>query len=198
MIRKIKKYKISVRPHGVLRLLKKKVSRDADPAEMEKKISLELERVQPLLHPSSVYASFSRAETPEVLKDVWKTASRKALSLSVLLSSVGPDLEKELDKAKAENNDLDGAVLEAIGQESLDESLRFVTKLLAEEAKQESCELSPVLPADPSLWSALLPLLESHKADISLDDNGRMAPLYTSASYCFWNPLPKGKNASSR
>ena len=195
MIRKIKKYKITIHPHGVLKLLKKNPDSGSNGEELEKKVRDEIARVQSLIVPSAIYSSYSKSETPAALQSVWQSASAQALSLSFLLVSVGSALEKEIEKRKAETNPAGAALLESIGQESLEQSLHFVTKLLSEEAKSESCELSPVCPVERSLWSSLLPFLESPKADILLDESGQMVPLYTSASYCFWNPLPKGRNA---
>ncbi len=198
MIRKIKRYKISVRPHGVLRHLKKKVEPASDWSEVEQKINEEIARVNPLIVPSAIYNSFSKGETPEFLKESWKGASKKSLSLSLLLVNIGVGLENEIQKRQSENDPFSVALLEAIGQESLDESLKFVLKLLNEEAKSESCEVTGPLPVEPSLLNTLLPFLESHKADIVVNENGQIVPLYTSASYCFWDPLPKGRSASSR
>lgn len=198
MLKKIKKYKIAVRPFFALRNLKRKVKLEIDEKEAEERIEKEIARLQPLLSPSSLYETYSRNETPEPLKALWDQAHAKALSLSVVLSTVGSSVESAVETAGQSPDPLAGPIADAVARESLEQSLGFVFKLLGEEAKLEACELTPLTPVPSACYAGLLPLLESHKADVTLSGEGKITPLYSSAGFCFWSPASKNKNAKSR
>ena len=193
MIRKIKKYKISVRPFGVLRHLKKKIrfesGKEPEDAVLESRIS----QVQPSLLPCALYGTFSRNETPEPLKTLWKETAENSLSLSVIVATIGKGIEGELDKASKSGDAFEGALLDAIARESFEQSFQFVARLLNEEAAVESCELSPLLSVGEGSFKEALFALEAHKADITVNDSGLVSPFFTGARFCFWTPL-KGKN----
>ena len=70
----------------------------------------------------------------------------------------------------------------------------FVERLLGEEARDESCELTPLLPASTEQTGPLLAAMDSHKAEIIVNDSGQILPHFTGLRYCFWTPL-RGKNA---
>lgn len=185
MIRKIKKYKISVRPFGVLRQFKKQLPPGAAQEPPEAEVEAIIARVQPHVTPCALYASYSKSETPAALQELWKSSPEKSLTLSVIAATIGSAVESVIER---------DALWNSVARESLEQSFNFVEKLISEEAVDESCELTSLLPASAEQAGPLLQALESHKADIIVNDSGQVIPLFTGLRYCFWTPL-RGKNA---
>ncbi len=194
VIRKIKKYKISVRPFGVLRHLKKQVPIEPGKEPQDSELESEISKVHPHVVPCAVFRTFSKAETPETLKSLWQTAPEKSLSLSVVAATIGKPIEGELERVSKENNPYQSALWNSIARESLEQSFHFVERLIGGEAEDESCELSSFLPAGAEHLEPVLASLEAHKAEIAMNDSGQISPFFTGVRYSFWTPL-KGKNA---
>ena len=192
MIRKIKKYKISVRPFGVLRHLKKKITIEPGKEPEDSSLESEISKVHPALAPCALYATFSRTETPEAVKTLWSSSPEKSLSISMILATIGKPIEGEIEKASQGADAYKSALIESIARESLDQSFHFVSRILNEEAEQERCELTPFLPAPPEALKEAFQILEAHKADILFNDSGQISPFFTGLRYSFWTP--KGKS----
>ncbi len=191
MIKKIKKYKLSLRPSYIARNLKKKLPHDSWQDSMEEDIKKEIGRIEPTLSPSSIYESFSQVDSPELLRELWSKSPKGAISISLIATTIGLNLEKEIEALRNQNDEFRAALVGSIAQDALEQSTHFVCKLLAEESKEEHCECTPSLPLEPNLLKDSLNILQSEKADIRLSDGGQIAPLYSSVSYCFWNPSKK-------
>ena len=198
MVKKIKKYKIAVRPHAVIRLAKKKLNLRDVTEEFEKKVGEEIARIQPFIVPQARYGSFSRSETPETLKPLWENAPENTFCLSLVAVTIGPAVERKIEESAQTNGGLRPAILDSAAVEALEQSLSFVTRLLLEESKAEGCELSPLLPCEKSCLKDVLAFLDSPKSEIQSGPEGDMDPLYSSVCYCFWNPAAKGKHAKAR
>lgn len=197
MLKKIKKYKITLHPAFILRNLKKELNIESIPDSMEKTVTDEINRTQSLIAPSATYNTYSMNETPEPLKPLWQNSPQKALSISLMATTIGPLLEKEMNDCFKKNETTQSAILNSIAREALEQSLHFLVKLLSEEAKLEGCELSPPVPIESALFGNVLSLLEAHKADILLQEN-KLHPLFSNVSFCFWNPISKNKSAKTR
>lgn len=198
MLKKIKKYKITIRPSFALKHLKRKLELETMPDSLEKSVQEKIVQAQNLIIPSSIYNTYSKSETPDSLKSLWGYSPTGALSLSLILTTVGNLIEKEIEKCNGNSEEHQAAILDSIARESLEQSLHFTTKLLNEEAKLEACELTPLIPIEKSILGNALTLLESHKAEISLDANVHLRPIFSSLSFCFWTPTTKNRNAKSR
>jgi hypothetical protein len=193
VIRKLKKYKLSVRPFGVLRHFKKQVPLEPGQEPADSDLEAAIAKVQPHILPCAVYASYSRSQTPEALLPLWSAAPEKSLSVSLIASTLGKEIEAEIERVSRQAQANDPALWNSIARESLEQSFHFVEKLLSEEAGEENCELSPAIPAHPDILEPALAALEAHKAEISLNDSGQISPFFTGLRFCFWTPV-KGKN----
>lgn len=198
MLKKIKKYKISIRPSFVLRNLKRKLNLDSMPDSLEKNMQETISRVSPLIVPSSIYNTYSKSETPEPVKGLWEYAPGQALSLSLILTTIGPLLEQEIEKSSNEPECQKATILDSTAREALEQSLHFISKLISEEAKLDGCTLTLFAPVQTALFKDALTHLESQKAEISLDADGRLIPTFSSFSFCFWVPVSKNRNGKVR
>lgn len=193
MIRKIKKYRISVRPFGVLRHLKKQVSFDSGKEPEDSALEEAISKLAPRVSPCALYGSYSRGETPEALKALWQSSPEKSLSLSVIAATIGKPIELEIEKASQAGDPFERALVNSIARESLEQSFHFVERLIGEEAREESCELTPLLPAAAESLEPLLEALDAQKAEITLNDSGQISPYFTGLRYCFWTPVKSKK-----
>lgn len=195
MLKKIKKYKINVRPSYVVRNLKRKLNLPSVADDLEKNIQEQINKVQPLIVPSAVYNTFSRKELPQSLYPLWGLTSNSSLSISFTAVTIGSGIEKEIQTYKNQNQETQVAILDSIARESLEQAQNFVVKLLTEEAKSEGCELSVLSPVDLLDLKDILGLLEASKTEVNLNADNQIVPLFTSVSYCFWNPTSKSRSA---
>ncbi len=193
VIRKIKKYKLSVRPFGVLRHLKKKIPIESGQEPEDRVLESEISKVQSHLLPCALYATYSRSDTPEPLKVLWQSAPENSFSLSVIAATIGKPIEAEMEKISKTGDSYESALLESIARESFEQSFHFVARLLGEEAVEESCELSPLVTVGEGNLKEALEALEAHKADILINDSGSISPFFTGVRFCFWNPLKNKK-----
>ncbi len=194
VIRKIKKFKINVRPFGVLRHLKKQTTIEPGKEPEDSELEAAIAQVQPHVVPCAVYRTFSLSETPEPLKTLLLQSPTKTLSLSIIAATIGRPIESELENVSQKNDAYQSALWNSIARESLEQSFNFVERLIGGEAETESCELSSLLPAGAELLEPILAALEAQKADINLNDSGQISPFFTGLRYGFWTPL-KGRNA---
>ncbi len=191
MVKRIKKYKISLRPSAVLRNLKKRTSLEGTEEEIEKNINLEIGRVQKSFYTFSSYETFSQNELPESLKDLWSKGPESAVSLSLIASTIGNSLENESKIFQNSNNLAQRALIESIGVEACDQSFLFGAKLLQDESKLEGCECSSPLPVESLYLKECLTCLQVQETEISLNSEGILTPLYSRLGFCFWTPLKK-------
>ncbi|OGR92958.1 MAG: hypothetical protein A3I11_04530 [Elusimicrobia bacterium RIFCSPLOWO2_02_FULL_39_32] len=188
MIKKIKKYKITLRPSFVLKNLKRKTAADLKEEEIQQKIKLEIEHLKPFIVPSAVYDTVPPTAIPEPLKMILNSCPKNTVSVSLSAATIGKELEIKIKNLR-ENNDLEKcALVESIAEEALEQSLNFISKLLTDESKLEGCESSALFTLNRDLAFETLHFLESEKVEILLENN-QMSPLYSSIAYAFWTPL---------
>jgi hypothetical protein len=194
MLRKIKKYKIGIRPSYATRLAKKKLVEggvSVDEEALEREIEQETRSNETLLVPTALFDTLSKKDTPEALLKLWENApSAKTLSISIIAATLGSPIEKAIEAARPQSEHK-AVLMDALAKEALDQSVNFVYRLIGEEAKEDNCELSPLWPVEPSLIKPFLASLEAHKADISLDGEDRFSPLFSRVNFCFWVPASR-------
>ena len=188
MLKKIKKFKINLRPSFVARALKKKLMLDSIDSSFEKIVEEEIARLNPSIVPSAVYNTFTKRESPQPLSVLWEQASNKAISISLVAASAGEKLESIVQQGQ---DSFKVALTDASAWESVEQSNNFVYRLLGEEANLEGCECSPLFPVPESQISTVMVLLESEKVGIRLNSSSQLTPLYSKISYCFWSSVLK-------
>src|SRR5262249_5904849 len=131
---------------------------------------------------------------PTPLKGLWDTAPEAALSLSVIAATIGGEIEPRLDQAKQSPDPLEPPPLDAVAREAYDQAFPFFAKIPSEEALEDSCELSPLLPVEDAGLKPALQAMDAQKAGISVLEDGRIAPRFAGMRFCFWVPAKaKGK-----
>src|ERR1019366_9180485 len=120
------------------------------------------------IEPSAVYSTLTRAIAEKTTSLVFPDRS---IAVSIIAVSVGPRLEEERLSARAHPSR--EALLAALGQEALSQTLQFAIRLIQDQAKEEDCEMPAAgpLPAggfDPSMVSSLATLVGIQRIGIEI------------------------------
>lgn len=184
-MRKIKNFKLAWRVKEVARRARKAGLKPAEAGlETEEALSAFLDGLAPALSPAVLFDSFSAKTEGAAL------APLPGLAYSLGLATLGPDFDAALtvqaDPARARL-----AALAA--QTALDAALQFAGALIAEEAAEEKCELSPLQPlSDPAALSSLLERIDGGKIGIRLED-GRLLPSCSAGFSVSWIARPRSR-----
>ena len=80
--------------------------------------------------------------------------------------------------------------------EALEQSNNFVCRLITEEAKDESCELSRYQRINsPSAWEQFTALVPGEKIGMTVINGEQFSPLYSSGAVIYWVPLKKSRGS---
>ncbi len=192
-MKKIKKFKINIRPSYFLRLLKDSI--DIDKAEIAGHIKDGYE----LVSPCTIYDSFK-------LEDIKDEGFRKMAEgwapdikvnpysvFSMIIVTVGKKLEEEVSKVKNEGNERHVKILDALGAEALEQSYNFVNKLILKDAEKEECTVSALSEIPEAGLEAAVKLVDAHKIGVVFDAKRGLIPSGSLAVYGYWIPVKKKK-----
>ena len=184
-MRKIKGFKVVLRPHEVKRRAKKaKLDLEAaglsDPA-----LNKFLERAAKALAPGVVFDTFGHPDPDQAA-----LSPMPGLAYSVILASLGTSFAEFAPKESGVPEGL-WPILEEHG---LDECVRFAANLIADDAEKDGCELSPIntLTEPPALEAALRKLDAQAKLGVTLE-GARLAPAASLAVSLSWLSKSKAK-----
>lgn len=186
-MKKIKRFKINIRTREVLRLLKNTTKIVPD-ARIEDLVRQESVRVQKCISPAALYETHPADKIPQELiinpPSNWVAAS-------LFIITIGAAMETEIAEAPDEEK---GAVLHAIALEGLEQSCNFVHRLIIEEGKDESCEVTRDMPltalaAEEKVFSLMPP----DKIGVRLTGENMFEPRYSLCALSYWSPVKKRK-----
>lgn len=188
---KIKNFRVQLRAREIARLLKKEHGIEITP-DLEIALEQLTKDAKAWVTPGAVYTTLTR---PIAEKATTLPLPDAAVAVSVIAVSIGTALPREIE-AHASKPDRQKQ-LAALLTEALSQSVQFVTRLVADQAKEEECELTPADPVqDPSLASAIAALLGVHRIGISLESPEATLPSFSRVTCSYW--MPKAKASSRR
>lgn len=150
--------------------------------------------LQPLLDQAS------RSLKPAVLFETYAhpDADQQALSplpglaYSLVLTTLGGGLSELREKTRQENPG-QLALWDLAEQAALDESVRFATSILEDEAAKESCELSPLTTlSEGPVLETVVRKLEGGKIGVRAE-SGKLQPAASAACSLSWLSKTKGR-----
>lgn len=184
-MRKIKGFKLTLRPHEVKRLAKKsRIDLSAaglnDPA-----LGKFLERAAQALAPGVVFDTFAPPDPEQSI-----LSPMPGLAYSVILVSLGSGFTPLKEKEPA----LPAGFWNILEEHALDEAVRFASGLIADEAEKDACELSPLtaLSSPGALEAALRKLDGGSRLGVSID-GGELFPSASLAVSQSWLAKSKAK-----
>jgi hypothetical protein len=183
-VRKIKGFKLPLRPHDVRRRAKK-AGVDLDAAGLPEPALLKfLDRASKSLNAGVLFDTFSHPDP-----DVKLLSPMPGLAYSLVLASLGA----AFDPIKEKEASVPAALWPVLEETALDEAVRFASNLLADDAEKDNCELSPmnVLSAADALEAAVRKL-DGAKLGVSVD-GGRLLPAAALCVSLSWLAKSKAK-----
>ena len=184
-MRKIKGFKLVLRPH-VVKQRAKKARVDLDAAGLPEPVLAKLlERAAKALVPGVVFDTFGHPDPDQAA-----LSPMPGLAYSLILASLGEGFAA----VRAKEVSVPEGLWPILEEHALDEAVRFASGLIADEAEKDNCELSPLTPlTEPAALEAALRKLDaSAKLGVTLD-GGRLAPAASLAVSQSWLAKSKAK-----
>jgi hypothetical protein len=183
-VRKIKGFKLVLRPHEVKRRARK-AGLDLEAAGLPEPVLLKtLERLAKALTPGVLFDTFGHPDPDQPL-----LSPLPGLAYSLILASLGDGFAP----ARAKETELPEALWPILDETALEECVRFASGLLADEAAKDNCELSPISPINvPDALAAAVRKLDGAKLGVGLAE-GRLAPAASLAVSLSWLAKSKAK-----
>ena len=184
-MRKIKGFKLTLRPH-VVKQRSKKARFDLEAAGLNDLVLGKfLERAAKALSPGVVFDTFGHPDADQPL-----LSPMPGLAYSLILAGLG----EGFGPFRAKEADIPEWLWPILEEHALDESVRFASALLADEAEKDNCELSPLNPisAAEALEAALRKLDAGSKLGDALSE-GRLVPSASLAVSQSWLAKSKAK-----
>jgi hypothetical protein len=184
---KIKNFRITLRAREILRWLKKERGLESTP-DLEASVELLVKEGAAWVEPAAVYSTLTRQIAEKTTTLIFPN---KAVSVSVIAISIGTSLQKK--KLEAAADPVREALLAALEQEALSQSVQFAVRLLQDQAGEEECDLSaPVFAQENVLLPSLASLIGIQKIGIELDPTASELPSHTRLAWLFWTPIGRG------
>lgn len=183
-MRKIKGFKLPLRPHEVKRRAKK-AGVDLEAAGLPEPALLKLlERASKALAPGVLFDTFAHPDP-----DVKLLSPMPGLAYSLVLASLGEAFAPVKDKEPS----VPPALWPVLEETALEEAVRFAANLLADDAEKDGCELSPLTAlTEPAALEAALRKLDGAKLGVALE-GGRLAPAASLCVSLSWLAKSKAK-----
>ena len=163
-MRKIKGFKLTLRPHEVKRRAKKsRIDLEAEGLS-DPVLAIFLERAAKTLAPGVVFDTFGHPDPDQPL-----LSPMPGLAYSLILAGLGDAFTplKETETA------IPAGLWTILEEHALDEAVRFASGIIADEAEKDGCELSPLTPLVElgALAAALRKLDGAAKLGVSVEDS---------------------------
>ncbi len=184
-MRKIKGFKLTLRPH-VVKQRSRKAKLDLEAAGLSEPVLAKfLERAAKGLNPGVVFDTFGAPDADQTL-----LSPMPGLAYSLILASLGEGFAPLKEKETA----IPEALWPILEEHALDEAVRFASTLIADEAEKDNCELSPLstLTEAPALEAAVRKLDAQAKLGVTAD-GARLSPSASLAVSQSWLAKSKAK-----
>lgn len=182
-MRKIKGFKLDVRPHEFRRRAKKAGLDVAAAAFADPELGKTLERLTKAVAPGVIFDTFGHPDPDQTL-----LSPLPGLAYSLILATLGEG------RVPAGSDPGLEALWPVYVETALDACVRFASALLADEAAKDNCELSPITPLTekPALETALRKL-DGAKLSVSSHDGGGLTPSASVIVSLSWLAKSKAK-----
>ena len=190
-MKKIKKFKINFRPRSILKLLKSAASISEVTPQLEDAVNREAERLAGVIVPAAIYETLPKEKVP---LEFQAGAPAKWVAASFYTVTLGRNVEEENELARVRGDSIHQHIPHAVFMEALDQSGDFIGRLIAEEAKGETCDMTAPVPviADAA-WAKLAEMLPGDKIGVKYLTPNKFDPLYSASGIIYWFPLSKKK-----
>ncbi len=188
-MKKIKNFKINIRPREISRIVRKLLNMPELGIEIEESVQRACYFYGKTINPAVVYETFAKdAQTfafdnPDI-PGRWVAASYYILT-------IGNSLKEEFEKKPDIFGQYTTQIVSAISADTLEQSKSFVQKLIVSEAADEQCEVSRGIELPQDKYNDISKILPAEKINVSVSENGQFTPEYTIAGVFYWIPLKR-------
>jgi hypothetical protein len=185
-VRKIKGFKLVLRPHEVKRRARK-AGVDLEAAGLPEPVLLKtLERLAKTVVPGVLFDTFGHPDADQPV-----LSPLPGLAYSLILASLGE--ESFPPAAREKETGVPAALWPVLEETALDECVRFASNILSDEAEKDNCELSPInVLGDGAALEAVVRKLDGAKLGVAFQD-GRLTPKACLAVSLSWLAKSKAK-----
>lgn len=186
-MRKIKGFKLVLRPHEVRRRARK-AGVDLEAAGLsEPVLNKTLERLAKAVVPGVLFDTFGHPDPDQTL-----LSPMPGLAYSLILASLGPDAFPAAVREKEAA--LPAALWPLLEETALDECVRFASNIIADEAEKDNCELSPITTlTEEAALEGVVRKLDGAKLGVSIRGGAAFSPPATVAVSLSWLAKSKAK-----
>jgi hypothetical protein len=189
-VRKIRGFRLALHARELRRRLRRAADLPGLGLDDESLFEKHLKGFGARLEPSVVFESFGADST-----DTAALSPLPGLAHTIGLVTLGPDADAYLAEQR-ESGARHAKLAECLRKVALEEGVRFVIGLIAEEVEDERCDLSPIhYVLDPDALAFLLEKLSAAKIRVELS-SGTLRP-ECSAAFCLsWIARPRGRRSA--
>lgn len=189
---KIKNFRITLRPREIARLLKNQAKLQITPA-LEASIEHAISEAKHQLHPAAVYTTLTRSTAEKATS---LPLADPAVAASAIAVTIGSLFEADIAGATERQDAMQAALLNALREEALQQSIQFIVRLIEDQAKEEECDMSaPHEVTDGVLLGSLGALLGAGRIGINLQQDTPQLPPYARLVWTVWSPKVRVKAA---
>ena len=195
---KIKKFRIRPRIPTVGKILKSLLSVKQLPSDVEEKLTAEAAGFSQQLIPIAFYHTWSKNDIPAAFLALLKAAGhQRAIALTALVATIGSEPEEMIAQFLMNGETQKSQIWTALCEDAADVSFQFLSRLLADEAEQDDCEISePISVIENEHLSDILRDLEAEQEGVSLDAASHLTPRFTRVALAAWIPISKRKRVA--
>jgi hypothetical protein len=191
-MRKIKNFKVNLRVKNISRVVKKLINADDMSIEIEEAIQRSCRFYVKFLSPAVVYDTFSKESPPFVYE---KDVPAKWVAESIFFVTIGNTIEEEYKKNETIFGEHTSKIVSAIAVDALEQSKKFVQRLIVNEAQDEKCDIARVVDIPNEIYEEVSKVVKSEKIGVSIQ-SGNISPKYSSGGLFYWVPSKKAKKIS--
>lgn len=184
-MRKIKGFKLVLRPHEVKRRARK-AGIDLEAAGLtELVLGKTLERLAKAVTPGVLFDTFGHPDPDQPV-----LSPMPGLAYSLILASLSESFPSAV---REKETSIPAGLWPVLEETGLDECVRFASNIIADEAEKDNCELSPITPltGGPALEAAVRKL-DGAKLGVAFSD-GKLSPAVSLAVSLSWLAKSKAK-----
>jgi hypothetical protein len=186
-MRKIKNFKVNLRIKEILRVIKKLNNISDVSLELEEIVKRGYRVYSKFLHPAVVYDTFSKESFPLLEKHAMLS---KYVAFSVFFITIGNDIEEEYKLNATAFGEHTSILVFAIAVDALEQARNFVQRLIMNEAKDESCEISRAEELDNTVYGKFARIIPIEKINVKIL-SGELDPKYSTCGLLYWIPSKK-------
>lgn len=193
---KIVNFKLEINEKSILNQLNEKKNIDEDNLDrvisLREKVKNYMKKGLSLLRPATVYETLEKSQVEKIpieghLRDELINGN---VGLTVFLVTVGDEIDREIS-GEDKGGDVDGAkILDIIGNMALHQGVRFVKRLISEEAQNENCSVelwSDNL--DNGIQQSLARFVPLDKVGVRIEESGRFSPSRSVLGLLKWTAI---------